>query len=313
LLTFARKQPVVAVQFNINEVVGKSESALRRMLGEDVELQVTLQPGLWTTVCDPGQFEQVLLNLVVNARDAMPSGGRLTIETRNAVVSDPDASRDPGAKPGEWVQLFVRDTGSGMSAEAKEHLFEPFFTTKPRGKGTGLGLATVHGIVNQVGGHLHVESEPVMGTTFQVCLPRKEGTVAATAENEEHLPVGGTETILVVEDEPAVRAMAVRALRSNGYRVQTAANGLEVRDLTDEQVAHLHLLLTDVVMPGPSGRDVAEELVSRHPGLRVLFMSGYAADTLEGNIVTDLKSGVLAKPFTAATLLRRVREALDRS
>jgi CheY-like chemotaxis protein len=235
------------------------------------------------------------------------------METRNAVVGDPDALRDPGAQPGEWVQLFVRDTGSGMSAEAQKHLFEPFFTTKPRGKGTGLGLATVHGIVNQVGGHLHVKSEPGMGTTIQVCLPRNDGTVGATVEKKEPVPLGGTETILVVEDEPAVRATAVRTLRKKGYRVLVAASGQEVRDLADEQVAQLHLVLTDVVMPGLDGREVAKELIQRRPGLRVLFMSGYVADNLEGSNVTDLKSGLLAKPFTAPTLLRRVREILDRA
>jgi CheY-like chemotaxis protein len=255
----------------------------------------------------------VVLNLAVNARDAMPSGGKLTIETRNAAVGLSDTLQDPELQAGEWVRLFVRDSGSGMSPQTKAHLFEPFFTTKPRGKGTGLGLATVHGIVHQAGGHIHVKSDLGKGTTIQVCLPRKEGTVAETIEREETASVGGTETILVVEDDPTVRAMTVRTLRNKGYQVLVAANGEEVRDLADEQVAQLQLLLTDVIMPGLNGRKVAEELLRRRPGLGVLFISGYAAEAFADDRPLDRHESLLSKPFTGPTLLRRVRDTLDQT
>ena len=313
LLAFARKQVVAPVALDLNDVVKGSEALLRRALGEDVELAVELQPALWTTFCDPGQVEQVLLNLAVNARDAMPRGGKLTIETRNTAISGVEAARGFALPPGEWVRLLVRDSGSGMSADVKAHLFEPFFTTKPHGKGTGLGLATVHGIVHQSGGHVKVVSEPNQGTTFDVAFPRRSGPAPKIAEPPRALVVGGgTETVLVVEDDDAVRGLAVRTLRANGYDVVIAADGREVRDLSDEQVARLQLLLTDVIMPGLNGREVAEELRRRRPGLPVLYVSGYAADAFEGASADD-SSGFLAKPFTAPTLLGRVREVLDRA
>jgi PAS domain S-box-containing protein len=313
LLAFARKQVVAPVALDLNDVVKGSEALLDRALGEDIELVVDLQPDLWTTFCDPGQVEQVLLNLAVNARDAMPGGGKLTIETRNTAISGVEAARGFALPPGEWVRLLVRDSGSGMSADVKAHLFEPFFTTKPHGKGTGLGLATVHGIVHQSGGHVKVASELSQGTTFDVAFPRRSGPAPKIAE-PPRAPVsaGGTETVLVVEDDATVRALAVRTLRASGYDVVIAANGREVRALSDDQVARLQLLLTDVIMPGLNGREVAEELRRRRPGLPVLYVSGYAADTFDGASGDD-SSGFLAKPFTAPTLLGRVREVLDRA
>jgi PAS domain S-box-containing protein len=313
LLTFARKQPVAPAQVDINQVIGRSEGVLRRMLGEDVALQVALQPGLWSTFCDPGQVEQVLLNLAVNARDAMPHGGTLVVETKNAEVPEGEFQWGPEEMPGQWVRLLVRDTGSGMAPDIKAHLFEPFFTTKARGKGTGLGLATVHGIVHQAGGHVHVSSEPGLGSTFEVCFPRREGNTPPIVEREEVSPRGGTETVLVVEDDQSVRALTVRTLRNKGYQVLVAESGQGVRELSDEQVARIQLLLTDVVMPGANGREVAAELRLRRPGLPALFVSGYPADAFIDGSAMDVRSGFLAKPFSAPALLLSVRELLDRA
>jgi PAS domain S-box-containing protein len=309
LLAFARKQVVAPVATDLNEVVRGAEAMLRRVLREDVELKVTLQPGLWRTFCDPGQMEQVLMNLVVNSRDAIAGRGTLAIETQN---SDVPLAEDPEQAAGQWVRLVVRDSGAGMSAEVKAHLFEPFFTTKEQGKGTGLGLATIHGIVHQGGGHLHVRSEPGQGSTFVVCLPRH---LADAAPVEAPAPVTaaarGSESILVVEDEPSIRKVVLRVLQGAGYRVVLAPDGAAVRTLGDEQVAGLRLLLTDIIMPGLSGVEVAQEVRLRHPGLPVLYMSGYAQDAFEGNSAVEAGAQVLPKPFTPAVLLSRVRALLD--
>ena len=313
LLAFARKQVVAPVALDLNEVLGRSEGVLRRMLGEDIDLRVDLQPGLWTTLCDPGQVEQVVLNLAVNARDAMPDGGTLAIETRNAEVGESEARRDRQDEVGQWVRMYVRDSGTGMSPEVVSHLFEPFFTTKARGKGTGLGLATVHGIVHQAGGHIHVHSEPGRGTTFEVCLPRRVGSARAPVERHGPVAVGGTETVLVVEDEPVVRELTARALRNNGYQVLVAGSGQEALELDEDQVSRVQLLVTDVIMPGIGGRKMAEEMRRRQPGLAVLFVSGYAADAFTDGSALDGRSGFLSKPFSAPVLLGKVREVLDRS
>ncbi len=214
---------------------------------------------------------------------------------------------------GQWVRLIVRDSGPGIPPDVKAHLFEPFFTTKARGKGTGLGLATVHGIVHQAGGHLHVRSEPGMGATFEICFPRTNGSTPSTVPRHETAPMGGTETILVVEDDPDVRAVTVRTLRAKGYSVLVADTGQAILEFGDEQVSRIQLLVTDVIMPGLNGREVAEGLRSRRPGLPVLYISGYAADAFAGGSALDARSTFLAKPFTAPTLLRRVREVLDRA
>jgi two-component system cell cycle sensor histidine kinase/response regulator CckA len=253
--------------------------------------------------------EQVLMNLVVNARDAMPGRGTLSVETRN---SDLPLAEDPEPTPGQWVRLLVRDSGSGMSPEVRAHLFEPFFTTKPHGQGTGLGLATIHGIVTQAGGHLHVRSEPGQGSTFVACFPRRLGPPPdAAMTSPPALVARGTEMVLVVEDEPAVRQVTVRALRGAGYQVLVASRGAEVEALAGDQVAGLALLLTDVIMPGQSGVEVATALRRRHPGLPVLFMSGYAQDTFAGKDAAAAGIQFLPKPFTAAALLARVRAVLD--
>jgi PAS domain S-box-containing protein len=311
LLAFARKQVIAPVSLDLNAVVRSSEKLLHRVLGEDIRLVVQAEPGLWPVLCDAGQIEQVLVNLTVNARDAMPGGGALTLETRNLVVDEDDSARDPDRHPGSWVRLIVRDTGVGMSPEAMAHLFEPFFTTKERGKGTGLGLATVHGIVAQSGGHIHVQSQPGLGTTFGICLPRTELPRVPVVAEPPVLSVCGHETILVVEDDPQVRGVTVRALSSNGYDVVPAASGEEALELAARAGDRIDLVVTDVVMPGMTGREVVDQLRRRLPGLRALFVSGYTQDAIAQRGVIDSGVEFLPKPFTPATLVARVRAMLD--
>jgi two-component system, cell cycle sensor histidine kinase and response regulator CckA len=309
LLAFARRQVTTLVPLDLNAVVRGSERLLRRVLGEDVEIRTALAPGLWPVRGDAGQLEQVIVNLALNARDAMPHGGTLTLETRNA--GPPTAGPAPGAG---WVQLLVRDTGVGMSPLVKAHLFEPFFTTKPPGRGTGLGLATVHGIVAQAGGRVRVESEPGRGTAFEISLPRGLQAVTAVAEpSAGPAPmVGGTESVLVVEDDPLVREVTARALRSGGYRVLLADGGADALQVVAREGAALRLVVTDVVMPGLDGKTLADELVRRLPGVRVLFVSGYTRDVISHHGVLDSGIEFLPKPFTSSALLARVRGLLDR-
>jgi len=263
---------------------------------------------------DPGQLQQVILNLAVNARDAMPRGGRFRVETAAVEVDGRRAPPEPGVQPGWWVTLTVSDTGQGMSPETQAHLFEPFFTTKPAGQGTGLGLATVYGIVKQSGGHIGFRSQEGSGTTFRVWLPATAEPVSAPrpdAERPARQARPGTGTILVVEDATAVRDLAGRALRGAGYAVLEASNGRQAIEVAERAPGPIRLLLTDVVMPEMSGRAVAERLVSWHPGLRVLYMSGYARDAIAQHGVLEPGTEFLAKPFTPAALLARVRAVLD--
>ncbi|HVO21985.1 MAG TPA: ATP-binding protein [Anaeromyxobacter sp.] len=308
LLAFARKQVIEPVPLDLNEVVRGAERMLRRVLVEDVALRVDLQPELWRTLCDPGQMQQVLLNLAVNARDAMPRGGTLTLRTRN----EPDGA--PGrAGEGEWVSLAVSDDGAGMSSEVKEHLFEPFFTTKPPGAGTGLGLASVYGIVRQSGGEVHVESEPGRGSTITVCFPRHHGPGAPAPATATPSAAGGSETILVVEDDRQVREVTVRTLRGAGYRVLVAGGSEEALALAARDGDRPHLVVTDVVMPGQDGHALASVLRLRHEGLSVLFVSGYTQDVLHHRGVLDSGVQFLPKPFTPAALLARIRTILDQA
>jgi two-component system cell cycle sensor histidine kinase/response regulator CckA len=309
LLLFARRQSTVQAPLDLNAVVRGGERLLRRVLGEDVEIRTSLSEGLWPVVGDPGQFEQVIVNLAVNARDAMPRGGAMTLETLNV-----GAGAAIPAPPGEWVLLRVHDTGLGMSREVKAHAFEPFFTTKQAGQGTGLGLATVHGIVTQAGGQVHVESEPGQGTRFEIWLPRSFQAVAAPGEpSGRAAPArGGTESLLLVEDDPMVREMAARVLRTGGYRVLVAAGGAEALQVASLEGPALRLLATDVVLPGLDGRTLADELVRRLPGLRVLFISGHTREVIGRHGVDDAGAEFLAKPFTAPALLDKVRVLLDR-
>jgi len=311
LLAFARRQVTAPVPLDLNDAVRTSERLLRRVLGEGVELSVELAPGLGTVVCDPSQVEQIILNLAMNARDAMPRGGALALRTRNLEVNGAHTDSDGEARAGEWVQLSVQDSGAGMAPEVLAHLFEPFFTTKPKGSGTGLGLATVYGIVSQAGGHMHVQSAPGEGTTLEVCLPRRLEVVPRPQPILASPAVVGTETVLAVEDDPLVREVTARALRAGGYRVLVAGSGTEALEVAARLQGPLHLLVTDVVMPGMDGRALADEVRRRNPGVRVLYVSGYAHDVISHHGVLDTGVELLPKPFTSGALLARVRAVLD--
>jgi PAS domain S-box-containing protein len=311
LLAFSRRQVMQARPIDLNQVLGGLTPMLSRVIGEDVQLSVQLDQTLGLTMADGAQLEQVVLNLAVNARDAMPSGGDLTIATANTDLDAAYARNHVGALEGPYVALTVSDTGVGMTPEVLEHAFEPFFTTKARGRGTGLGLSTVIGIVQQSGGFVQVESEPNAGSAFTVYLPRVEGLVALEeAGSHEDRPPGGNETILVAEDEDAVRTFVARVLVGAGYRVVAAANAAEALSAAGE-LPRLDLLFTDVVMPGMSGVELAARLTKTHPGLPAIYASGYSD---EGVLPDAARAGdvpYLPKPFTSEILLARVREVLD--
>jgi signal transduction histidine kinase/CheY-like chemotaxis protein len=314
LLAVARRQVIRPQVIDVNALVRDSEKLLQRVMGEDVAIDVRLAEELRPVKADPGQLQQVILNLAVNARDAMPRGGRFRVETADVEVDGGRAPPEPGVQPGGWVTLTVSDTGHGMSPETQTHLFEPFFTTKPAGQGTGLGLATVYGIVKQSGGHIGFRSQAGTGTTFRVWLPATAEPVPAPRQPPERPGLQarpGTGTILVVEDATAVRDLVVRALRGAGYAVLEASNGRQAIEVAEKAPGPIRLLLTDVVMPEMSGRAVAERLASWHPGLRVLYMSGYARDAIAQHGVLEPGTEFLAKPFTPAALLSRVRAVLD--
>ena len=313
LLAFSRKQILQPVPLDLNEIVAGIEKMLRRILGEDIDLLLKLTPDIGLTLADPGQIEQVLMNLVVNARDAMPEGGKLTIETSTVEIDEEYAARHVAVKPGPYVQLTVTDTGYGMDQQTKARLFEPFFTTKEKGKGTGLGLSTVYGIVTQSGGKIWVYSELGQGTTFKIYLPHELSATKATPIKPPTVPrrLTGTETILVVEDEEALCQVAKRALDAAGYTVLTARDGKEAILTCAEHVGDIQLLLTDVVMPGMSGRALVQEVLKTRPTLKILYMSGYTDDAIVHHGVLDTGTHFLAKPFTAADLTRKVREVLD--
>jgi len=310
LLAFSRKQILEPEVLNLNKVVGGLENMLRRLLGEDVEIQVGLAADLGNALADPGQLEQVIMNLAVNARDAMPEGGRLTVETANAVLDEEYADLHVAIRPGRYVMLSVTDSGCGMDAATKEHIFEPFFTTKEKDKGTGLGLSIVYGIVKQSGGYIWVYSEPGRGTTFKIYLPRVDGAETAP-ERTPTRAATGRETVLVVEDELAVRRIAERILARAGYQVVTAASGEDALLLGERLGGRLSLLLTDVVMPRMNGGELAGRLAALCPGLRTLFMSGYADLAIVHNHILLPGTHFIGKPFSATELTARVREALD--
>jgi len=312
LLAFSRKQVLQPTSVDLNALVMGIRQMLARLIGETVDLVPILAPDLGTVRADAGQLEQVLMNLVLNARDAMPSGGRLAVETAN-VELDASFMQDVTIHPGSYVLLAVSDNGIGMNEATKQRLFEPFFTTKEHGKGTGLGLATVYGIVKQTGGYIWVYSEPGKGATFKIYLPRVsgDGKVPDAVVVEEEMPAG-TETVLLVEDEEAVRLLTRRILERAGYRVFDAANAEQAEALFERHGSVFNLLVTDVIMPGASGPRLFERLARQRPDLKVLYVSGYTGDTIvhQGELAPGVE--FLRKPFTADALNRRVREVLDR-
>jgi CheY-like chemotaxis protein len=307
LLAFSRKQVLAPKVFDLNVVVSGMMTMLQRLIGEDIELVLRLTPDLSGVKADPGQIEQVILNLVVNARDAMPRGGTLTIETSELTLAEAQARVAGTTTP--CVGLVVRDTGHGMDAATRSRIFEPFFTTKEQGKGTGLGLATVYGIVEQSGGHVLVESEPGHGATFFVYLPRAEGASPATpASAQPAAPATRGETVLVVEDEPEVRALVVDVLERAGYAVLVADDGEAAARTAETHAGAIALVVTDVVMPRMSGADLAAALRVTRPDTKILFMSGYV-----GKVDQDaLRDGAafISKPFTPRELLAKIRDVL---
>lgn len=313
LLAFSRKQVLATQLVDLNQVVARAEAMLRRLVGEDVALATALAPGLPPILADPGQIEQIIMNLVVNARDAMPRGGRITLETAGVEVDDRFALPQAGLRPGPHVLLAVSDTGVGMTPEVLAHLFEPFFSTKGS-EGTGLGLATVHGIVRQSGGYVNVYSEPGKGSTFKIYLPAvEEGPPAPPLAPAAGPLPAGTEVVLLVEDEDGVRALCRSVLRSCGYTVLAAAGASEALRLAEAHAGRVRLLLTDVVMPEVGGRLLAEQVEALCPGLAVLYMSGYTDDAVIRHGVLQADTAFLQKPFTPAALATRVRQVLDRA
>jgi PAS domain S-box-containing protein len=312
LLAFGRKQILQPLALNLNGVISDMNKMLQRLIGEDVVLTAKLNPEAGKVMADPGQIEQVLVNLIVNARDAMPRGGNLTIETKNVQLDEEYGGKHVGVAPGNYVLLAISDTGEGMSEEVRRRIFEPFFTTKEKGKGTGLGLSTVYGIVKQSGGNIWVYSEPGVGTTFKVYLPRVESKTHDPGETViEAAPLGGSETILLVEDEDVVRGLARRILEQAGYSVVAAARADEALRFCAEHAEEVDLLLTDVVMPEMSGKDLADKLSSQLPDLKMLFMSGYTDEAIVHHGVLDSSVEFIQKPFTPAALIKKVREVLD--
>jgi hypothetical protein len=311
LVAFGRKQILQPQVLDLNSIVSNMDKMLRRLIGEDIELVTILGKTLGRVKADPGQIEQVIINLVLNARDAMPKGGRITIETAN---SDLDASvtwKHRDIPDGPYATLEIRDSGIGMDDETKRHIFEPYFTTKEVGKGSGLGLATVHGIIRQSGGDIRLESEPNKGTTFTIWLPRTEEVPAMESIELVLEAPPGRETILVVEDAESVRVLVREALEDAGYRVIEASNGIEALERISQNREPIHLMLTDVVMPKMGGRALATRVASLHPETKILFMSGYVGDGVNGIYHPLGRRASISKPFKPEELARKVREVLD--
>lgn len=310
LLAFSRKQVLEPKVLELNSIVVDVEKMLRRLIGEDVDLEIIPSPTLGRVKADRGQVEQVILNLAVNARDAMPRGGHLKIETMNADLDENDVRLKRYVVPGHYVMLQVSDTGMGMSAEVQSHIFEPFYTTKEQGKGTGLGLATVYGVVKQSGGYIWVESEIGKGTKFQVYLPRAEGAVTEMPRKESSLATQGLGTILVAEDEPSLRKLTCNTLKDAGYKVLEAENAPKAIEIAKNFDCDIDLLLTDVVMPGMSGRELAENLSLKCPRMKILYMSGYTDGAVATHGVLESGIVILRKPFSRAQLQQNVAEML---
>ena len=313
LLAFSRKQIIEPIVLDFNDLLAGIEKMLSRLIGEEIEVLTIPGPALWLVEADPGQIEQTLMNLAINARDAMPEGGKLTIETIN-VDLDENYFSEHGieAQPGSYVVISVSDTGSGMDKETKEHIFEPFYTTKEIGKGTGLGLSTVFGIVKQNNGFIWVYSEPGHGTTFKIYLPRAKGDVAS--EKKEQHPMAkfdGSETVLIVEDDGSLRKFAQKVLKQKGYKVLEAENGEDALRVSEEHEGSIHLMITDVVMPMMSGKETAERMQPLYLQMKVIYMSGYTTDVIVHQGVLASGLNFLEKPFTPEELALKVRKVLD--
>ena len=314
LLAFSRRQPLQPRPLDLNKLVLGMCELLRRALGETIELEVSTGPGLWPVEADPNQLEAAILNLVVNARDALASGGRMVIETSNAYLDASCVANDGEAAPGRYAVVCVTDTGCGMTEETRARVFEPFFTTKEVGRGTGLGLSMVYGFIKQSGGHVQIESEPGKGTCVKLYLPR----LAREAAHEAEAPCRGElqgslreETVLVAEDDDDVRAYTVECLRGLGYRVLEAHDGASALRLLERQEGPVQLLFTDVVMPGMSGRELADRARQMHPGLQILFTSGYTRDAIASGGRLEAGITIIPKPFTYAGLASKVRDVLE--
>jgi CheY-like chemotaxis protein len=298
---------------NLNTTLRDFEKMLRRLLTENITLEQILATDLAATKIDAGQLEQVVMNLVVNARDAMPNGGHLTIETHNVALDESYIALHPEAQTGEHVVLVVSDTGHGMDSYTLEHVFEPFFTTKPQGRGTGLGLSTVYGIVSQAGGHVTTYSEQNRGTSFRVYLPAVRESVSSTmSARPESAPPGGSETLLVCEDDDAVRDLTARTLIAAGYNVLVAGDATQALQLAAEKDRSLDLLVTDVIMPDMNGQQLSKAMADVRPGIRTLFVSGYTSDVIAHHGVLEKTVDFLEKPYSRRQLLCKIREILDR-
>jgi len=311
LLAFSRKQLLELKVIDVNAIVADMERLLRPLIGEDIELTTNLAPAVGCTRADAGQLEQVIMNLVVNAKDAMPNGGKICIRTASVNLDDAYRPENTFIKNGPYVMISVSDNGEGMDRETQARIFEPFFTTKEKGKGTGLGLSTVYGIIKQSGGYVFVQSEPARGTVFTIYFPRvDEPSDAIGATPVALAAVGGTETVLLVEDEDSVRQLVRETLESRGYRVLEAANGGDALTLAAAHADPIHLVITDVVMPGLNGHELVQQLQPARPGLKVLYLSGYAQDAFPSTAAADSQKTFLQKPFTLQSLTRKVREIL---
>ncbi|MBN1273921.1 MAG: PAS domain S-box protein [Candidatus Aminicenantes bacterium] len=312
LLAFSRKQVLQPEVMNLNDIAFDMENMLRRLIDENIELKTVLAPGLGRVEADKSQIEQVIMNLVVNARDALPEGGKIIIETKNVYLDDTYTWDHIAVKPGHYVMLGVSDTGMGMTKAVQAQIFEPFFSTKKKGKGAGLGLPTVYGIIKQSKGNIWVYSEPGKGTTFKIYLPRVEKSVSGTEAKQKDVDVfTGSETVLVVEDDEQVRKLAVRSLKGYGYRVLAASNGDEAIERASKRPESIHLLVTDVVIPGISSKEMVKRLKSSRPEMKVLYISGYTGNAIDHYVIKDPDVAFLSKPFTPAVLGRKVREVLE--
>jgi signal transduction histidine kinase len=312
LLAFSRKQLLQPRVTNLNTVITNLEPMLRRLIGEDIDLVILLDQALKAVKADPGQLEQVIMNLVINARDAMPMGGKIIVQTANVYVNETFTRRHPELQPGPYIQVSVIDHGLGMDPETMAHIFDPFFTTKASGKGTGLGLSTVYGIIQQSGGHIEVSSQPEGGTVFEIYLPQIEDSLEESLEQcVSDVTPQGSETVLVVEDEELLLALIQEALEMHGYHVLTARNATEALDLVKGHAAPIHLLLTDVVMPHKNGRELAELLSPLHPEMKILFMSGYTEDSMVIRGLLNAALPFIQKPFPPMDLVCKVREMID--